>query len=194
MFIIDDVLVSEELLSEQFVCDLSKCKGGCCVEGDCGAPITQEEAHAIEDAYPVFRDLLPARAQQLVEEEGTYTFDEEFGLVTPVMEEGICAFGFYDESGIVKCAIEQKFREGKLEFNKPVSCHLFPIRVTEKGDFIALNYEPRPGLCKPACKLGKSLKVPVYTFLKEPIIRRFGTAFYEALDATAREYYNSEKA
>lgn len=192
MVIIDNVLVSEELLAEQFVCDLSKCKGGCCVEGDCGAPLTQAEAHAIEDAYPVLRDLLAPRARQLVEAEGAYTFDDEFGLVTPVLEEGICAYGFYDENGIVKCAIEQKFREGELPFNKPVSCHLFPIRVTENGDFIALNYEPRPGLCKPACKLGKSLKVPVYRFLRDPIVRRFGTDFYEALDATAQAYFNTE--
>lgn len=193
MVIIDNILVSDELFSEQFVCDLNKCKGGCCVEGDCGAPITREEADKIEDVYPEIKHLLSPRAIDLIEEEGAYTFDDEFGLVTPVLDGGICAYGYYDEQGIVKCSIEKMYREGKIDFKKPVSCHLFPIRVTENDNFEALNYEPRPGLCKPGCKLGKSLRVPVYQFLKEPLIRKYGETFYEALEATAKQYYPGEE-
>jgi len=189
MVIIDKVLVSDEVLSEQFVCDLHKCKGGCCVDGDCGAPLTQAEANKLDDIYPVIKDLLAPRAQSLIEEEGGHTYDEDVGLVTPTLDGGICVYGYYDENGIVKCAIEKRYNEGMLDFKKPVSCHLFPIRITEHEHFEAVNYEPRPTLCKPACKLGKSLKIPVYRFLKEPLIRKYGQGFYEALEATAKAHF-----
>src|SRR5690606_19690125 len=107
--------------------------------------------------------------------------------VTPTLHGGICAYGYYDEQGIVKCAIEQAYRDGEIDFIKPISCHLFPIRITEFEEYDALNYEPRKTLCKPACKLGKSLKVPVYRFLKVPLIRKYGEAFYETLEAVAQE-------
>lgn len=189
MIAIDNKLISDEVVEKQFVCNLDKCKGGCCVDGDTGAPITQEEADMIEDLYPQFKHLMTPQAIAHVEEEGAYTFDDEHGLVTPTLNGGICTYGYYDESGIVKCAIEQVYREGKIPFKKPISCHLFPIRITEYENFDAVNYEPRETLCKPACKLGKSLKVPVYQFLKEPLIRKYGEAFYEALDATAQQMY-----
>jgi hypothetical protein len=190
---IDNILVSDEVVEKQFVCDLNKCKGGCCVDGDTGAPITQEEANIIEDIYPEIKHLLSPNAIALIEDEGTHTFDDEYGLVTPSLNGGICAYGYYDELGIVKCAIEHVYKEGKIDFKKPISCHLFPIRITEYETFEAVNYEPRETLCKPACKLGKSLKVPVYQFLKEPLIRKYGEEFYEALDATAKAHYGIEE-
>lgn len=188
MIAIDDKLIGDEVVEAHFVCDLQKCKGGCCVDGDTGAPITQEEADKIEDIYPQIKHLLLEPAIALIEEEGTHAFDDEFGLVTPTLNGGICAYGFYDEAGVVKCAIEQEYLKGTIDFKKPISCHLFPIRVSEYDQFEALNYEPRETLCKPACKLGKSLKVPVYQFLKEPLVRKYGQEFYDALDATAKEY------
>jgi len=190
---IDNILVSDEVVEKQFVCNLDKCKGGCCVDGDTGAPITQEEAGIIEDIYPHIKHLLSPRAIDLVEDEGTHTFDDEYGLVTPTLDGGICVYGYYDEKGIVKCAIEHVYKEGKIDFKKPISCHLFPIRITEYDTFEAVNYEPRESLCKPACKLGQSLKVPVYQFLKEPLIRKYGEEFYEALDATAKAHFGIEE-
>lgn len=193
MIAIDDKLISDEVVEKHFVCDLTKCKGGCCVDGDTGAPITQQEADIIEDIYPKIKHLLTPQAIALIEEEGAHTFDDEYGLVTPTLNGGICAYGYYDEQGIVKCAMEHEYNAGNIDFKKPVSCHLFPIRVTEYDQFEALNYEPRKSLCRPACKLGKSLKVPVYQFLKEPLIRKYGEDFYDALDATAREVYRNAK-
>ena len=193
MIAIDNILVSDEVVEKQFVCDLNKCKGGCCVDGDTGAPITQEEANIIEDIYPEIKHLLSPNAIALIEDEGTHTFDDEYGLVTPSLNGGICAYGYFDELGIVKCAIEHVYKEGKIDFKKPISCHLFPIRITEYESFEAVNYEPRETLCKPACKLGKSLQVPVYQFLKEPLIRKYGEDFYDALDATAKAHYGIEE-
>lgn len=189
----EDILVSDEVFDEHFVCDLLKCKGGCCVDGDAGAPITREEANIIEDLYPIIKPDLSQRAIEEIEENGAYTFDDEFDIVTPTLDGGICVYGYHDEMGIVKCAIEKAFSEGKTDFKKPISCHLFPIRVVENDKFHALNYEPRPSLCKPACKLGKSLKVPVYQFLKEPLIRKYGEDFYEDLEHTAQEYFKGKK-
>lgn len=189
MIAIDEVLISDDVVEQHFVCDLNKCKGGCCVDGDTGAPITQEEANIIEDIYPEIKHLLSPQAIALIEDEGTHTYDDEYGLVTPSLNGGICTYGYYEDDGTVKCAIEKVYKEGKIDFKKPISCHLFPIRITEYETYDAVNYEPRKSLCKPACKLGKSLKVPVYQFLKEPLIRKYGEDFYEALDATAKAYY-----
>lgn len=186
MIEIEGKLISDEIIEEEFVCDLDKCKGGCCVDGDTGAPITQEEAENIKALYPLLKPLLTPRAIELIEEEGTHSLDEDFGLVTPTLNGGICAYGYYDEKGIVKCAIEKLYRDGQSDVNKPISCHLFPIRISETSDYDLLNYEPRKKLCSPACKLGKALKIPVYRFLKEPLIRKYGPSFYEALDATAQ--------
>jgi len=192
MVAIEDKLISDDVLEQQFVCDLHQCKGGCCVDGDTGAPLTQEEADIIEDIYPQIKSRLMPAAIALIEEEGSHTFDDEYGLVTPTLHGGICAYGYYDDHGIVKCAIEQAYRDGEIDFIKPISCHLFPIRITEYEHYDALNYEPRKKLCKPACKLGQSLKVPVYRFLKAPLIRKYGEPFYETLEAVAQEYF-SEK-
>lgn len=189
MIAIDDKLISDEVVSKQFVCDLDKCKGACCVDGDTGAPITEEEAALIDQYYPKVKHLLPENAIKLIEAEGTYTQDDEFDLVTPTINGGICAYGFYDEHNQVKCAFEQEYYKGNISFKKPISCHLFPIRIDTYKTFEAVNYEPRETLCKAACKLGKTLKVPVYQFLKEPLIRKYGEEFYTTLDKIAQEFY-----
>lgn len=189
MIAIDHVLVSDEVVQEQFVCDLNRCKGGCCVDGDCGAPLTEEETHIMAAVYPKIRHLLSAEYVAEIEQQGTHVYDDEFGAVTPTVNGGVCVYAYTDEAGIVKCAIEKAHQQGIVDFQKPISCHLYPIRIKESPGFEAINYEPRPTLCKPACKLGRSLKVPVYQFLKGPLIRKYGEEFYDTLDAIAKKYF-----
>jgi hypothetical protein len=179
------VLVSDDVVEAQFVCDLTACKGGCCVDGDCGAPLTKEETAIIADIYPKVKPYLSAEYTAEIDRQGTHVWDDEFGYVTPTVGGGVCTYAFTDDLGIVKCAIEKAWQDGKIEFQKPISCHLYPIRVIEKPGYEAVNYEPRKKLCRPACKQGRKLQVPVYKFLKEPIIRKWGTEFYEALEAVA---------
>lgn len=189
MVAIGSILVSDEIFTEQFVCDLEVCKGGCCEEGDAGAPLTDQEAKDMAKVYPVIEPLLSDPAKEEIRKQGFYETSEEFGKVTPTINGGLCVYGYRDQRGIIKCAIDDLFRKGATKIQKPISCHLYPIRVIEEDGYIALNYEPRPGLCDPACRLGRSLKMPVYQFLKKPLIRRFGEEFYEALEATAKAYF-----
>lgn len=187
MIAIDHVLVSDQVVSEQFVCDLHKCKGACCVDGDAGAPLDRKELKEID---AVFETVLPYLNEESISEinrQGRYVYDREFGWVTPTINSKICVYGIVDSNGIVKCGIEQAYIDGKIGWKKPISCHLFPVVVTKSSDGITeyANYEPREDNCKAACALGKKLKVPVYQFLKEPLLRKFGQEFYDALDATA---------
>lgn len=193
MIAIDDVLLSDEVVQEQFVCDLNACKGGCCVDGDCGAPLTEEETKIIAEIYPKIKPYLLPEYIAEVERQGTHVHDDEYGSVTPTINGGICTYAYTDELGIVKCAIEKAWKEGVVDFQKPISCHLFPIRVTSNPGYELVNYEPRKKLCKPACKQGRALKVPVYRFLKDSIIRKWGAQFYEALDAVAAKFKQEEE-
>jgi Protein of unknown function (DUF3109) len=187
MIIIDNVIVSEELISEKFVCALDKCKGGCCVDGDAGAPLSEEELGELEEVYPLVKKYLSEKAIAEIEKVGIYTHDDEFAWVTPAIDGGICVYGYKDEKGIVKCAIEKAYLNKEIEWQKPISCHLFPIRMGTQGVFDVMNYEPREDLCAPACANGSALNVPVYQFLKGPIERKFGAHFYEALDHIAKK-------
>lgn len=189
MIAIDNVLVSDEIVQKQFVCDLNKCKGGCCEDGDAGAPLDKNELAVLSANYETIKPYLTPEGINAIEHKGLYTYDPEFGYVTPTINGGLCAYGFRDANGIIKCGIEQAYNAGKLEWKKPISCHLFPIRVKNNKEYELLNYEPRHDLCQAACSLGKELKVPVHKFLKEPLIRRYGEAFYEALDSVAEDYY-----
>ncbi|MEX6690461.1 DUF3109 family protein [Danxiaibacter flavus] len=188
MIAIDNKLVSDEILEEQFVCDLNKCKGGCCEDGDAGAPLEKDELDELIDNYEAIKEYMTPEGIATVEKQGKYLYDVSFGWVTPTINGGICAYGYRDEKGIIKCAIEQAYYAGKLGWKKPISCHLFPAKVTKSSmdpDVEFVNYIPREDLCKAACNLGKKLKVPVYVFLKEALIRKYGEEFYEALAATA---------
>jgi hypothetical protein len=187
MIAIDHVLLSDDLVQEEFVCDLNSCQGGCCVEGDCGAPLTGEEAGILAEIYPRIKSYFPEASNKEIERVGTHVMDDEFGYVTPAINGGICVYAYTEETGIVKCGIEKAWKEGVIPFQKPISCHLYPIRVKEGDGYEMINYEPRKKLCKPACKLGRQLKVPVYKFLRDPIIRKYGPEFYEALDAVGNK-------
>lgn len=194
MIAIDNVLLSDQIIKDQFVCDLTSCKGACCVDGDAGAPLDKKELKKIDE---VFAEVLPYLRPEGIDEinkHGRYVYDKEYGWVTPTINSSICVYGIYDANGIVKCGIEQAYLDGKVKWKKPISCHLFPVIVKKSSDGITeyANYEPREDHCKAACTLGKKLKVPVYKFLKEPLVRKFGKDFYEALDATA-EHLKSQK-
>ena len=192
MIAIGNVLVSDQVVSEQFVCDLHKCKGACCVDGDAGAPLDKEELKRIDEVVEAVLPYLNEKSISEINRQGRYVYDKEFGWVTPTINSAICVYGITDKDGIVKCGIEQAYLDGKVKWKKPISCHLFPVIVKKSKDGVTeyANYEPREDNCKAACSLGKKLKVPVYQFLKEPLVRRFGEDFYEALDATANHLKN----
>lgn len=192
MLAIDNKLISDEVLEEQFVCDLNKCKGGCCEDGDAGAPMEKWELEKLKKYYEAIKPYMTEEWIREVERQGKYLFDKEFGWVTPTVNSGICAYGYRDQRGIIKCAIEQAYNDGKLDWKKPLSCHLFPIKIQKSKrdpDVEYLNYQPREDLCQAACALGKKLKVPVYVFLKDSLIRKYGEEFYEALCALAEHLH-----
>jgi hypothetical protein len=193
MIIIDNVMVSAALIKEQFVCALDKCKGACCVDGDAGAPLNEDELEKLDEVYPTIEKYLTQEAKARIKEVGLYQQDEDFDWVTPDIDGGVCVYGITDEQGVVKCAIEKAYQAGEVAWPKPISCHLFPIRIGKKGMFDSLNYEPREDLCAPACANGVSLGVPVYQFLKDSISRKYGEGFYDALDHIAQQHYLNKK-
>lgn len=187
MLQIQDTVVSLDLLERFFCCDIERCKGQCCIDGDAGAPITEAERARLEEVLPVIKDdLLPA-ARRVIDEQGVAYVDEEGDLVTSIVDGGNCVFTCYDDNGVCLCAIEKAWREGRVDWMKPESCHLYPVRLTEYPTFTAVNYH-RWKICKCAEVLGRSKGLRVYEFLKGPLVRRFGPEWYEELDLTAREY------
>jgi hypothetical protein len=189
---IDNILISDEVVEAKFICDLSKCKGGCCEDGDAGAPLEQDELALIERHYADFEPYMTEEGKAEVARQGKAVFDKEYGWVTPVINGAICAYGFRDDAGIIKCGIEAAYYDGKLDWKKPISCHLFPIRISQSNAYTMVNYEPRETLCAPACALGKKAKMPVYQFLQGPLERRFGTEFYEILHQIAIEHFDAK--
>ena len=188
MIQIDDKLISEDIFSEEFVCNLSKCKGACCVEGDVGAPLDKNETEILDRLYPKFKSYLTEDGIKAIEEQGTWTTDPSDGdFVTPMVENRECVYVTFDEKGITKCGIEKAYEDGAIDWQKPISCHLYPIRATEYRTFTALNYHEWP-ICNDACTLGKELQVPVYKFLKTPLIRKYGEEFYQTLSDAADEW------
>jgi len=191
MKIIQNVLVSDDLFNEHFCCDLSRCGGLCCVDGDAGAPLEPDEISELEDNYPIFKKYMTPKGIEKVEENGTFDYDMEGSFVTPLLDDESCAFVFFEDN-IAKCAIEKAFLNGEIEFKKPVSCHLYPIRVKILPDYEALNYH-RWGVCHSACENGKFLKLPLYQFLKEPLIRKYGELWYSELIKCATNYTNGHE-
>lgn len=181
MIAIDNTIVSEHLLDKKFVCDLQACKGACCVQGDSGAPIDKEEIPILKAVYEKVKPFMIPEGIATIEKHGFCVVDEDGDDTIPLLDgKGQCAFVYYDEEKIAKCAIEKAHKEGKIDFKKPISCHLYPVRITKYKDYDAVNYH-KWSVCKPACDCGKKLSVSVYQFLKAPLIRKYGEKWYDQL-------------
>lgn len=188
MIQIKDKLISEDLFTEEFVCNLSKCKGACCVEGDVGAPLEKDEIAILDRILPFVKPYLRPEGVAALEAQGSWAIDPNDGdYVTPMVEGKECAYVIFDAHGITKCGIEKAYEDGAIDWQKPISCHLYPIRTTRYSTFLAMNFHEWE-ICDDACILGKELEVPVYKFLKTPLIRKYGEDFYETLSDAAIEW------
>lgn len=187
MIQIGDIVISSDILTEKFVCDMEACRGKCCIEGDAGAPVEEDEVAELEKVLPVVWDELSPEAQAVIRKQGVVYTDQDGDLVTSIVGDKNCVFTCHDGKGCCRCAIEKACREGKCGFLKPVSCHLYPIRIEKYGPYTAVNYH-RWEVCKAAVVLGKEKGVPLYQFLKEPLVRKFGTAWYQMLPDCAVEW------
>ena len=187
VFQLGKTIVSEEILENDFVCDLSACKGACCVLGEGGAPLDNEEVAMLEEIYPKVAPFLSASGVEAIECHGTSVIGEDGGLETPLVDGKECAYATFDENGIASCSIEQAYNSGAISWKKPISCHLYPIRMQQYSEFAAVNYH-KWQICDPACALGKELKVPIYRFTKEALIRKFGKTWYDELEGVAAKH------
>ena len=173
--------MSEELLDNEFACDLHACKGACCVEGDGGAPLDENELETLEQSFHAVKPYMTEKGIKAVEEQGAWIVGEDGGKETPLINGKECAYVYFDEHHIAKCAIEKTYRKGEIEYKKPISCELYPVRIQTYPEFDAVNYH-KWHICKSACKCGLKLKLPVYKFLKEPLIKKYGVDWYAALE------------
>ncbi len=187
MFVIGDTLVSLDVLEKEFCCDLDTCRGCCCVEGDAGAPVTPSEEHNIAETLPRLLPELTKEAQAVVEKQGFAYNDPSGERVLSIVNDKDCIFARTDHNGWCYCLIEKAYKAGKIDINKPISCHLYPIRLTQVGDRVGVEYH-RWDICHCARVLGKKNHLPLYQFLKEPLIRRFGEEWYKELELTATEW------
>lgn len=183
---IGNVIVSFDVLKQKFCCDLEACKGQCCVEGDSGAPITQEEKAKLDEVLPTVWNELSVQAKEVINRQGTSFVDCEGDLVTSIVNGKDCVFTCYDDKGCCYCAIEKAFKAGKTDFYKPISCHLYPIRISKIGSYDAANYN-KWDVCKVAILKGEKADLSIYQFLKEPLIRKYGAEWYKELEETAAE-------
>lgn len=190
MFAIKQTLVSEDLLEKHFVCDLGACKGACCVKGDSGAPLLQEEVPILERILPDVLPYMDEAGKKAVAEKGVAEVDSDGDIGTTLITDGRCAFATIDKWGMVSCTIERAHRDGKVDWKKPVSCHLYPVRVKPFEGFEAVNYD-RWDICKAARVCGDKHQVPLYRFVKDALIRRFGQEWFDELEAVDRELRRS---
>lgn len=185
MIAIDNTLISEDILEKKFVCDLNACKGACCVAGDSGAPLDKEELKTLDDVLEKVKPYMTKKGLKAVEKNGCYVIDGDGDYTTTLVSEGAeCAFVYFDENKIAKCAIEQAYLDKVIDWQKPISCHLYPIRIKKTKSYDAVNYD-KWSVCKPACECGEKLNVPVYKFLKTPLIRKYGKDWYKQLEKSA---------
>ena len=183
MFQLGKTIVSEEILERDFVCNLSACKGNCCIDGDAGAPLSAEETKIMEEIYPKVKPYLRPEGIAAIESQGTWVKGEDGDFETTLIEGKDCAYVIFDGATAL-CGIEQAYNEGIVSWKKPVSCHLYPIRVKDFSEFTAVNYD-KWDICNDACTLGKELQVPVYKFVKEALVRKFGEDWYLELEKVA---------
>ena len=179
MIQVGTVLVSDDIKEVEFVCHLEKCKGACCVEGDLGAPLEVSELKVMKEIQEPVKSYLTKEGLEAIKQQGAYILDEDGDYSTPTIGGKECAYSHY-EKGVLKCGIEQAYLDGKINFRKPISCHLYPIRITKNKDFEAVNYH-QWSICSAACTYGKSLQVPLYKFLKDPLVRKYGEDWYGEL-------------
>lgn len=192
MFEIANTIVARDLIEKDFVCDLKRCQGACCVEGDSGAPLEAEEAELLEQEYPAIAPFLRPEGRAAIAAQSVSVIDPSDGeRVTPLRDGKECAFTLFDEKGMALCGIEKAWQAGASSFRKPISCHLYPIRIRRYQGFEALNYD-RWSICSPACTLGAQLQVPVYRFAKEALLRKYGSAWYDELDELAMAWQESK--
>jgi Protein of unknown function (DUF3109) len=186
MILIENTCISDDVADKFFVCNLDKCKGACCVEGDLGAPLEESELPILEEIYEHVKPYLSEAGIAAIEAQGKYIKDWEGDFSTTTIDEKECAYAIYDQRGILKCGIEQAYLDKKITFKKPISCHLYPIRVTKYENYHAINYD-RWHICSDACELGDKLGVPVYKFLKEPLVRAYGEEWYGQLETEIKD-------
>ena len=186
MFQLGKTIVSEEILEREFVCNLSRCKGACCIAGEAGAPLEKEEVEILKAIYPKVKPLLRKEGIAAIEEQGTSVVSDFEELETPLVNDKECAYLVFDENHIAKCGIEEAYNRGYIDWKKPISCHLYPIRVKDYSEFAAVNYH-KWDICNDACSLGKELHVPVYKFTKDALVRKFGEDWYAELEKIAEK-------
>lgn len=186
MIQIQNTILSLDILEKDFCCDLNSCHGCCCIEGDAGAPLDDDEVKIIEDLLPAIWDDLTPEAQDVIRQQGISYLDKDGDRVTSIVNNRDCVFARIDHNGMCYCTIDRAYREGRVKWQKPLSCHLYPIRIKNFGDFVGLNYH-RWDICHCARMLGKKQHLRVYQFLKEPLIRRFGQAWYDELELTVHQ-------
>ena len=191
MFQIGKTIVSEDVIEKQFVCNLNACKGECCISGDAGAPLEKEEVAILKEIYPKIKPFLRAEGVKAIEDQGTSIKSETGDLETPLVNDAECAYVIFDNDKKALCGIEAAHKAGEVEWKKPISCHLYPVRVQNYSSFSAVNYQ-HWSICDDACSLGKELQVPVYKFLKEPLEKKFGVAWYQELSKIAEKQKNTK--
>ncbi len=191
MFQVGKTIITDDLFEKEFVCNLKACKGICCVEGDSGAPLLEEEKAVLDRIYPQVAPYLTEKGKEAIEQQGKYVIDQEGELTTPLINGKECAYVTQNEDGTYLCGIEKAYLDKKIDWKKPISCHLYPVRVKDYVEFQAVNYN-QWDICSAACELGKQLQVPLYKFLKEPLIRKFGEDWYQEVEIIAREYYQKK--
>ena len=187
MLQIDDTIISLDVFEETFSCDLLACRGECCVAGESGAPLEEAEIAVLEEILPVVWDDLSEQSKEVIRRQGVFYVDEDGDFVTSIVNGCECVFTCFDENGVCKCAIEKANKAGKIDFHKPISCHLYPIRIQKYRDFTAVNYH-KWNICHTARKLGERTGTPVFRFLKEPLIRCFGEEWYGKLEIAAESF------
>ncbi|MDY0780427.1 DUF3109 family protein [Tenacibaculum sp. IB213877] len=186
MFQLGKTIVSEDIIEKEFVCNLSACKGACCIEGDAGAPLEENEAKILDDIYSKVKPFLRPEGIKAIEQQGTWIKSDFGELETPLINDAECAYVIFDKKGTALCAIEEAYNKGIVDWKKPVSCHLYPVRVKDFSEFASVNYH-KWEICDDACTLGKELQVPIYKFVKEALIRKFGQHWYAELEKVAEK-------
>ena len=187
MFQLGKTIVSEDIIQKDFVCNLSACKGACCVDGDAGAPLELDETKIMEQIYPKIKPFLRKEGIAAIEAQGIFTTNDFGEHETTLIDGADCAYVIFDKKGTALCAFEEAYNQGVTDWKKPVSCHLYPIRVKDYSEFSAINYH-KWEICNDACTLGKELQVPVYKFVKQALIRKFGEDWYAELEKVAEKH------